>query len=134
MKDIKKLCNLYELDYNKVYAHRDDYLVTINGLLELDILQNVLSNLKYLKGGAGSMSELRTYEGKVMAYSVSEGEYDSIKAFNLNKLNSDIKELNFEERKAKEYIVDMIIPKIFIQFAENYNEKRYNDMLDRLYA
>ena len=133
IKEIKSLCNLYELEFDEVYAHRDDYLITLKNVLELDILKDVLNDLVYInKGSYGS--EIRTKEGYTMVESKTIEEYNNIKKFDLNKLYKDLSTLTLEDHSSQQTIINMIIPKIFVIHADRYNEKRYDNMLGRLYA
>lgn len=137
-KDFKEFCNLYNLDEKESYKllnnDKDRYLELIKDTFELDILQKTLNNLVYIKKSVGYDPEIRTKEDITMINSVTENEYINIKNFDVNKLYSKIENCTSDLYKAQQSIIKMIIPKIFIIYAEKYNENRYNNMLDRLYA
>lgn len=125
-KDLKELCRLFELEITSI--DRENIIESIKDKIEIEILKNVLDNLVYIDTG-----EIRTKEDYTMINSKTKDQYECIKSFNLNKLYKGINDMSLEEYNAKKSIIDMIIPKIFIMYAEIYTPQRYNNMLDRLY-
>lgn len=119
-KEMKKYCQLYSL--NEKEFKSIDYTV-----LNLDILNKVLAKSIYRN------CNMMTKEGYVLINKITDEEYLNLRYFDIGNLFVDNSNLTLYEYKTKKIIEDMIIPRIYIKYAETYTEEIYNNMLERLY-
>lgn len=120
-KEIKRYCQLYNL--NEKEFKGIDYTI-----LDLEVLNKVLSDSIYRN------HDMMTKEEYTLINKITDEEYFNLRYFDIGNLFVDDSRLTLDEYKAKRIIENMIIPKIYISYAENYTEEIYNNMLDRIYG
>ena len=120
-KEIKRYCQLYNL--NEKEFKGIDYTI-----LDLEVLNRALSDSIYRN------SDMMTKEEYTLINKITDEEYFNLRYFDIGNLFVDDSRLTLDEYKAKRIVENMIIPKIYINYAEDYTEKIYNNMLDRIYG
>lgn len=119
-KEIKMFCNLYNINVREFKGI--DY-----SILNLEVLNRVLSESVYRN------HMMLTREDYTLIDKITDEEYYNLRYFNVNNLFVSDDKLTLDQYKAKRVIENMIIPKIYIKYAEKYTEEVYNNMIDRLY-
>ena len=119
-KEIKMFCNLYNIN-------EKDFKGIDYSILDLQILNRVLSESVYRN------HMMLTKEDYTLIDKITDEEYYNLRYFNVENLFISDDKLTLDEYKAKRIIENMIIPKIYIKYAEIYTEDVYNNMIDRLY-
>ena len=120
-KEIKRYCQLYNL--NEKEFKGIDYTI-----LDLEVLNRALSDSIYRN------SDMMTKEEYTLINKITDEEYFNLRYFDIGNLFVDDSRLTLDEYKAKRIVENMIIPKIYINYAEDYTEEIYNNMLDRIYG
>ena len=120
-KEIKRYCQLYNL--NEKEFKGIDYTI-----LDLEVLNRALSDSIYRN------SDMMIKEEYTLINKITDEEYFNLRYFDIGNLFVDDSRLTLDEYKAKRIVENMIIPKIYINYAEDYTEKIYNNMLDRIYG
>lgn len=119
-KEVKMFCNLYNINEREFKGI--DY-----SILDLEVLNRVLSESVYRN------HMMLTKEDYTLIDKITDEEYYNLRHFNVENLFISDDKLTLDEYKAKRIIENMIIPKIYIKYAEIYTEDVYNNMIDRLY-
>ena len=119
-KEVKMFCNLYNINEREFKGI--DY-----SILDLEVLNRVLSESVYRN------HMMLTKEDYTLIDKITDEEYYNLRYFNVENLFISDDKLTLDEYKAKRIIENMIIPKIYIKYAEIYTEDVYNNMIDRLY-
>ena len=119
-KEVKMFCNLYNINER-------DFKGIDYSILDLEVLNRALLDSIYRN------HMMLTKEDYTLIDKITDEEYYNLRYFDIKNLFISDDKLTLDEYKAKRIIENMIIPKIYIKYAENYTEDVYNNMIDRLY-